>query len=207
MLSLVYPIMERLANIMFSSRQTFAMEYETERLLLKVLTPDYSNEVCSFVSKNNEQFEMYEPSLPANYYTPEYQHTILSCELKLALQTKNIRYYVFLKENPNQIIGTVALHNIAFSSYSSCEIGYKFDVDFQHKGYAREAVAMGVSIAFAALNLHRIYARVMPENIASIKLLKSLFFEEEGLEKECIKIQGKWQDHLRFALLNHSSNI
>lgn len=194
---------------MFSSgsHQRFAMKYETERLILQVLTADYSNEVCRFVSKNRTQFEKYEPILPANHYTPEHQHTILSCELKLALQTKNIRYYVFLKEDPTQIIGTVALHNIATTAYSSCEIGYKFDFDHQHKGYAREAVAMAISIAFAALGLHRIYARVMPENTASIKLLKDLLFEEEGLEKECIKIQGKWQDHLRFALINQSSNM
>lgn len=194
---------------MFSSasHQKFAMEYETDRLILKVLTPDYDKDVCHFVHKNREQFEKYEPFLPANYYTAEHQHTILSCELKLALQTKNIRYYVFCKENPEQIIGTVALHNIAIASYSSCEIGYKFDLDHQHKGYAREAVAMAVSIAFAALNLHRVTARVMPENTASIKLLKGLLFEEEGLERECIKIQGRWQDHLRFALLNHASNI
>jgi len=194
---------------MFSStsHQRFSMEYETERLILQVLTPDYAKKVCKFVYKNREQFEKYEPFLPANYYTPEHQHTILSCELKLALQTKNIRYYVFLKDNPEQIIGTVALHNITAAAYSSCEIGYKFDADFQHKGYAREAVALAVSIAFAALGLHRAYARVMPENTASINLLKSLFFEEEGLERECIKIQGKWQDHLRFSLLNQSSNI
>ena len=201
--------MERLANIMFSSgsHQSFSMEYETERLYLRVLTADYSNEVCRFLSKNHTQFEKYEPILPANYYTPEYQHTILNCELKLALQSKNIRYYVFLKENPTQIIGTVALHNISISTYSSCEIGYKFDFDHQHKGYAREAVAMAISIAFAALGLHRIYARVMPDNTASIKLLKDLLFEEEGFERECIKIQGKWQDHLRLSLINHSSNI
>lgn len=201
--------MERLAIIMFTSasHQRFAMEYETERLILKILTPDYAAEVCNFVSKNRAQFENYEPFPAANYYTPEHQQTILSCELKLALQAKNIRYYVFLKENPSQIIGTVCLHNIATPSYSSCEIGYKFDSDYQHKGFAREAVAMTVSVAFAALGLHRVYARVMPENTASIKLLKSLLFEEEGLERECIKIQGKWQDHLRFSLLNQSSNM
>lgn len=194
---------------MFSSslHQRFAFEYETERLILRVLTPDYAPDVCKFVSKNRLQFEKYEPFLPANYYTPEHQRTILNCELKLALQTKNIRYYVFLKENPEQIIGTVALHNIATAAYSACEIGYKFDADYQHQGYAREAVAMAVSVAFAALGLHRVYARVMPENTASINLLKSLLFTEEGLERECIKIQGKWQDHLRFALLNQSSNM
>lgn len=192
---------------MFScgSYQKFAMEYETERLILKILTADFSHEVCRFLSKNRTQFEKYEPTLPANYYTPEYQSTILSCELKLALQTKNIRYYVFLKEKPSQLIGTVALHNIVSASYSSCEIGYKFDLDHQHQGYAREAVAMAVSIAFAALGLHRIYARVMPENTASIKLLKDLLFQEEGLERECIKIQNRWQDHLRFSLIHHSS--
>ena len=192
---------------MFSSatHQRFAMEYETERLILRVLTPDYAKAVCRFVSKNRDQFEIYEPILPANYYTWEHQQAILSGELKLALQTKNIRYYVFLKENPEQIIGTVALHNIATTAYSSCEVGYKFDTDYQHKGYAREAVALAVSVAFAALGLHRVYARVMPENTASIKLLKSLLFEEEGLERECIKIQGKWQDHLRFSLINQSS--
>lgn len=183
------------------------MEYQTERLILRVLTPDYAKDVCRFVTDNREQFEKYEPFLPANYYTPEHQQTILSAELKLALQSKNIRYYVFLKENPEQIIGTVALHHIATAAYSSCEIGYKFDAGHQHKGYAREAVAMAVSVAFAALRLHRVYARVMPENTASIKLLKSLLFEEEGLERECIKIQGKWQDHLRFSLLNQSSNM
>lgn len=190
-----------------SSHQRFAMEYETDRLILRVLTPDYAEDVCNFLYKNREQFEKYEPILPVNYYTPEHQQAILSAELKLALQTKNIRYYVFLKENPNQIIGTVALHHIATAAYSSCEIGYKFDADYQHMGYAREAVAMAASIAFAALGLHRVYARVMSDNTASIKLLKGLLFEEEGLERECIKIQNKWQDHLRFSLLNQDSNM
>lgn len=186
-----------------SSHQNFAMEYQTERLILRILTPDYAEDVCCFLFKNRLYFEPYEPVPAANYYTPDYQHTLLQCELQLALQAKTIRYYVFLKERPQTIIGTVCLHDIAVSYHSSCEIGYKFDFEYWHKGYAREAVAMAASIAFAALGLHRVTARIMPENTASIKLLKSLFFEEEGLERECLKIQGKWADHLRFSLLNY----
>lgn len=182
----------------------FSMEYETERLLLKILTPDYSKEVCDFLFRNRVQFEKYEPALSANYYTPEHQSTILSCELKLALGVKTIRYYVFLKEDPTHIIGTICLHNIQHQAYSSCEIGYKFDAAYQHMGYAREAAAMGISIAFAALGLHRVFARVMPENEASIQLLKSLLFSEEGLERECIQINGTWEDHLRFSILNNA---
>ena len=190
-----------------SSRQNFEMEYQTERLILRILTPDYAEKVCHFLSTNKNIFEKYEPSLPLNYYTTNYQRTILTYELQLALQYKTIRYYAFLKENTDKIIGTVCLHNINSSIYSSCEIGYKFDSAYQNKGYAREAVTMVLAVAFAGLNLHRVYARVMPQNITSIKLLKNLFFEEEGMERECIKIQNHWEDHLRFSLLNQSSNI
>lgn len=184
----------------------FDFQYETERLVLKILTANSSNAVCDFLTRNREVFKKYEPLVPQNYYTPAYQATILNCEMQLTLKEEYVRYYVFLKEKPDQIIGTVCLHNISPRTYSSCEIGYKFDASYWHKGYAREAVAMGASIAFAALGLHRIVAKVMPQNTASIRLLKSLLFEEEGLERESIRIQNVWQDHLRFSLINHSAN-
>lgn len=186
--------------------QNFSMRYETERLILKILTADSGEAVCEFLSRNRENFKTYEPLTPPNYYTSAYQSAILKSELQLALRQKAIRYYVFLKEHPEEIIGTVCLHNIQPHAYCSCEIGYKFDTAFRHKGYAHEAVAMAVSIAFKALKLHRVSAKVMPENTASIRLLKDLLFEEEGLERESIQIHGIWRDHLRFSLLNHSSN-
>ncbi len=190
---------------MFQKRKSpanFAMEVHTERLILKILSTDYVRETASFYLRNRELFEQYEPTPPANYYTLDHQHTLLKCELELALKMKNIRYYVFLKENPAQIIGTVCLHDIQYFSYCCCEIGYRFDKDFHHKGYAKEAIEQALSIAFDTLHLHRVYARVMPENKASIRLLRSLHFIEEGLERECIQIRGNWSDHIRFAVLN-----
>lgn len=182
----------------------FSMEYQTERLILKVLTPDYAEDVCNFLLDNREIFEKYESALPTNYYTPEHQSTILSCELQLALKTSTIRYYVFEKENPDKIIGTICLHDIRQSTYSCCEIGYKFDQDYWHKGFATEAVMMGVSIAFAALGLHRVYARVLPTNTASIRLLQRISFVQEGIERQCVRINGVWEDHLRFSIINEA---
>ena len=187
-----------------NSSSHFSMEYQTERLILKVLTPDYAKEVCDFLSDNSIIFEKYESALPTNYYTPEHQSVILSCELKLALKTSTIRYYVFEKSNPDKIIGTVCLHDIRQSAYSCCEIGYKFDQNYWHKGYATEAVTMGVSIAFAALGLHRVYARVLPDNTSSIRLLERISFVNEGVERQCVRINGIWQDHLRFSIINES---
>ncbi len=186
---------------------SFPMECETARLILRVLTPEALRPVADFQWRNRELFEKYEPTLPENFYTASHQQAILKCEFQLALKMETIRYYVFLKDDPTQIIGTVCLHDIRRFSYSHCEIGYKFDMEYQHAGYAREAVACAVSIAFENLNLHRIFARVMPENTSSIRLLEALNFHNEGLERGCIQIQGRWQDHIRYAILNPNLDL
>lgn len=176
--------------------------YQTDRLILKILTPDYLREVLEFQLRNKDLFERYEPTRPGNFYTLGHQQALLKCEYKLAAKLSTIRFYVFKKDAPRTIIGTVCLHDVLRMPYSCCEIGYKFDHAYQHQGYAREAVAKALDIAFGELGLHRVFARVVPDNASSIRLLKSLDFMEEGLEHGCTQIQGTWTDHLRFALLS-----
>lgn len=176
--------------------------YTTNRLILKLSTPSATREVLEFQIRNRELFEQYEPTRPENFYTLNYQQKILRCEQRLALSLSTVRFYVFVKEEPSRIIGTVCLHDIIRMPYCCCEIGYKFDYAYQHQGYAREAVAKALQIAFQELTLHRVFARVMPENTASIRLLEALHFTEEGIEHGCTKIQGVWTDHLRYSMLS-----
>ena len=124
------------------SNGNFSLEYETERLILRVLTPEYANEVAAFQADNRTIFEKYEPSRPEDFYTPEHQQLILKAEFNQALRMSTIRYYVFLKSNPWSIIGTVCLHDIRRLSYSCCEIGYKFDSKFtdNSKGLKRKEI-------------------------------------------------------------------
>lgn len=177
------------------------MIYQTDRLILKILTPAAVRDVLTFQMRNKELFERYEPTRSEDFYTYAHQHNILKCEYNLAVKLSNIRFYVFRREDPRTIIGTVCLHDIVRMPYCCCEIGYKFDQAYHHQGYAREAVAKALEIAFFELGLHRVFARVMPENTPSIQLLQSLGFAEEGLERGCTQIQGKWTDHIRFAIL------
>lgn len=176
--------------------------YETDRLILKIITPDYLREVLNFQIRNREAFEKYEPTRPDNFYTLSYQQSVIKCEFKLAMKMTTIRFYVFRKEDPNEIIGTVCLHDVLHLAYSCTEVGYKFDEAWQHMGYAKEALSKVLDIAFFDLSLHRVFARVMPENAPSIHLLSSLGFTEEGIERQCIQICGKWEDHIRFSYLN-----
>lgn len=158
-------------------------ESQTDRLILKVLTPNYANAVLNFQNRNRESFEAYEPTRPANFYTASYQQAVLKCEWDLALKQQCIRFYVFRKDDPQMIIGTVCLHDIRFAAYSCTEIGYKFDAAFRRMGYASEAIKKVMSLAFYDLHLHRVFARVMPENKPSIYLLESLGFQYEGVER------------------------
>ena len=55
--------------------------------------------------------------------------------------------------------------------------------------------SMALSVGFYGLGLHKIFARCMPENTPSRNLLHATGFFEEGIERDSILIQGKWEDH------------
>ena len=59
---------------------------------------------------------------------------------------------------------------------------------------------------FLELKFNRIEAACIPRNIASKNLLINIGFEEEGYAKEFLRINGKWEDHLLFALTKNKYN-
>ena len=65
----------------------------------------------------------------------------------------------------------------------------------------RNAVALAADFAFEELRLHRLEAACLPTNVASIRVLRANGFQEEGLARSYLKINGEWRDHLLFALL------
>lgn len=176
------------------------LQYETRRLILKVLGPDYCHDVLRFYLNDKELFEQYEAERSANFYTSEYHRTILQLEYSLTLKLAQVRFYVFLKEDPDTMIGTVCLYDIS-KSYAKADLGYKFSSQFHHKGYASEAVEKLLDIAFTELHLHRISAHVKEDNIPSLRLLVGLGFEKEGLCRDYLRIDGIWTDHLQYSLI------
>ena len=70
-----------------------------------------------------------------------------------------------------------------------------------------EALELGNEVMFREMSLHRIEAIVMPDNTPSMKLLESLGFEQEGLMREKIYLNGCWQDHYLYAKINHDEQV
>nr|WP_207668938.1 GNAT family protein [Natranaerovirga hydrolytica] len=178
------------------------MEYTTKRLLLKVLDSSYHPLVVRYYLKNREFLEPWEPIKPAFFYDPIYQKNLLTWEYKDIVAKKLLRLWIFKKDKPNKIIGTLSFNNIVQGFLLSCELGYKLDCNELNNGYMTEAIQKGISIIFDEYKLHRIEANIMPNNIPSLNVIKKLGFEEEGISRKYIQINGKWEDHKRFSLIN-----
>ncbi len=82
------------------------------------------------------------------------------------------------------------------------EIGITISHLEQQKGYAKEALLGGIlGFLFYPKHIHRVVALVDTSNTASIKLLQSTRFRQEGHFIENFYFKGKWSSEFQFALL------
>jgi ribosomal-protein-alanine N-acetyltransferase len=175
---------------------------ETDRLILKTIGPQYASKILAFYESNKDFLEAFEPGRESYFYTKYHQKQLIKWDLDGLNHSALLRVWIFTKDNPDLPIGTIALSNITRGVFQSCFLGYKIDKDHSRKGYMTEALFQMIHYAFYDMKLHRIEANIMPNNIASINLVKKFGFENEGLAKKYLKIKGKWEDHIHMVLLN-----
>lgn len=176
--------------------------FETDRLLLKTLNKDAAPMVLAFYEDNKSLFETWEPKRANNFYTLFYQKASLSAEFHKMAEGKLLRYWVFLKENPEEIIGTVCFQNFLKAPYQSCCIGYKLAEKYTHQGYAYESIQKAIEIILEVYHIHRIEAFIMPNNLPSLRLIEKLGFICEGLSISYALVNGIWSDHKRYTFIN-----
>ena len=173
----------------------------TPRLVLTLSHPRLAPKVAQFNTENREALADTEPNRPKEYYTTAGMRRILKEEEKASKKCEEFRFWISEKGD-DRIIGTVCISNILFGSVKSCYLSYKISADCQGKGYATEAVAEVIDFAWNILQLHRIESYVMPRNQKSLRVMEKLNFIPEGLSHRCLEVNGVWEDHFRFSLLN-----
>jgi ribosomal-protein-alanine N-acetyltransferase len=99
------------------------------------------------------------------------------------------------------LMGAITLDNIRRGPAQSATLGYWIGKDHARQGYMREAIAAVVHHAFTALDLSRIEAACLPENIASRGVLESSGFKYEGVAQSYLQIAGRWRNHVLYANL------
>jgi RimJ/RimL family protein N-acetyltransferase len=99
-----------------------------------------------------------------------------------------------------EVIGEISLIWRSVASRQG-EVGYIFHPDFQHRGYAFEAVRAAMEMGFTELDLHRIYARCDTRNVASYHLMERLGMRREAHFREHLQVRGSWDDEYVYAIL------
>ncbi|ACB94370.1 GNAT family N-acetyltransferase [Beijerinckia indica] len=114
----------------------------------------------------------------------------------------NDEAYPFLIFNTKDVLlGGLTLGQVKRGVAQSATLGYWMGAPHAGKGFMGRAVRAVVGFSFATLRLHRIEAACLPHNEASIRLLEHVGFTREGYARAYLRINGSWQDHLLFALL------
>ena len=105
-----------------------------------------------------------------------------------------------VRRDTGRLIGDVML---AWRSaeHRDGEIGYVFNPDEKGHGYATEACAALLALAFDGLGLHRIIARIDARNEPSAAVLRRLRMRQEAYLVQNEWFKGEWTDEIDFAIL------
>ncbi|WP_306512810.1 GNAT family N-acetyltransferase [Variovorax sp. 54] len=109
------------------------------------------------------------------------------------------RWAMELKDRPG-LIGTCGLFRWN-RNWRSCVVGYEIAPAHQGRGYVREALEAVITWGFREVQLNRIEAQVHPDNKASLALLATLGFLQEGHQRDAGYWAGRHHDLLQYALL------
>lgn len=108
--------------------------------------------------------------------------------------------YGIIDHETNNLIGDCAI-KLQKEDPRIAEIGITISHLKQRNGFAKEALMGILGFLFDQHKIHRVVEIVDAENIASIKLLESIGFRQEGHFIENIFFKGKWGSEFQYAML------
>jgi RimJ/RimL family protein N-acetyltransferase len=169
---------------------------ENNRIYLRALEPD-DYKISIKWRKDDEIWDMLGGT---KYFVSEaYEKKWVE---DVVYNSKDVKLAVCLKEG-NRYIGNVYMTNIDAgrrSCHSHILIGER---DCWGKGYAKEALMLACEYMFKERNIHRIQALVLQGNAQSIKMHKKCGYVEEGLLRDSVWKNGRFQSQIVMSLLSN----
>ena len=98
------------------------------------------------------------------------------------------------------LVGGLTISNVRRRAAQYANLGYWMGEEFAGRGLMSEAVGVLLPFYFDILGLHRLHAAFLPHNVASRRVLEKNGFKEECYAENYLQIDGKWADHVLFAL-------
>jgi len=99
-----------------------------------------------------------------------------------------------------RLAGEVTLSSVQRGPFQNAFIGYWVDRAHAGTSLAPESVLLLLRFAFEELGLHRVEIAIVPRNRPSKRVVEKLGLREEGVALRFLEIDGRWEDHLRYAI-------
>lgn len=181
----------------FNSKQrNYIVKLKSKNLILKSFTPDCTEELLDYYNRNKEHLRDYEPTRDNSFYTYEAQKDLILESYKNLMSGTGIDLGIYKED---KLIGKIKISNIVYGVFKSGIIGYSMDKEYQGKGYMQEALKVVLKYAEEELELHRLEASVLTDNVKSKAVLIKCRFKEIGLNEKYLFINGAWRDHITFC--------
>ncbi|MBC6437558.1 MAG: GNAT family N-acetyltransferase [Rhodobacteraceae bacterium] len=175
---------------------------ETERMTLR--QPQHSDfRYWTALRQNSARFlQPWEPSWASDHLTRKGFTSRVYWAQRAINQGSAIP--LFMQRRSDRILlGAITLDNIRRGPAQAGTLGYWIGHDHARQGYMQEAILAMVHHAFRTLDLSRIEAACLPENVASRGVLERAGFKYEGVAQSYLQINGRWRNHVLYANLRH----
>lgn len=189
---------------METSSEAGKVELHTERLLIRELGPRDARAMHEFNTRNRWYHERWEPKRTAEYYTVRFQRRLFR-RLRRDVATIPFAFFRSAAERSARDAlphGVITFTNIVRGPFQSCFLGYRLAASAEGRGLMTEALSATIAYMFEVEGLHRVEANIMPTNERSVRVVTRLGFAFEGRSPRYLRIQGRWEDHDHYVLLN-----
>jgi ribosomal-protein-alanine N-acetyltransferase len=162
--------------------------------VIRPVRPEDAVELAALYLANREFLAPFEPVRPPEFFTADGQRERLQRQL-------DGETHPFAILDDGAIAGTVNLFGIVRESLQSGVIGYWVDGARNGRGLATGAVGEILEYAFGGLDLHRIEAATLVDNVGSQRVLEKNGFERIGPARRYLRIDDEWRDFVLFQRL------
>lgn len=174
------------------------MQLITERLILREFSESDWHDMLAY--QNDPRYLRYYEWAER---TPADVQGFVQRFLTQQQQRPRIKFQLAVVLRPDrQLIGNCGIRMEAAAAHEA-DIGYEISPVYWGRGYATEAARAIVHFGFTELNVHRIWAWCIAENVGSARVLEKVGMQLEGRLRDKEYFKGRWWDTLVFGILDH----
>ncbi len=167
---------------------------ETERLILRKIKRNDAKDLYEYCSNPiSAKYSLWDPHEDIGV-TRQYISWLLRSQKRGEYMTWGIE----LKES-GKLIGTVSFTEMD-KFYKTAEIGYGIIDSFWGNGYASEAIKAIMEFGFCTIGLICITAKIMKENVASVRIASAVGMQCDGLLRNGVYCKGNAHDIYVFSI-------